>query len=47
MQDEKSDVENPIKELGKQAKYTLTNNGTQEEFVEQIENMLKEIKHES
>jgi dephospho-CoA kinase len=43
-QDEKSDVENPIKELGKQAKYTLTNNGTQEEFVEQIEKMLKKIK---
>lgn len=43
-QDEESDVEKPIKELGKQARYTLTNNSTQEEFIEQIEKMLEKIK---
>ena len=42
--DEESEVEKPIKELGKLAKFTLANNGTQEEFTEQIEAMTKEIR---
>lgn len=44
MKDEESEVEKPIKELGKRAKYTLTNNGTEEEFIEQIEKMLAQTK---
>lgn len=47
LEDEEAEADRTIKELGKQAKYTLTNNGTKKEFIEQIEEMLKEIKHES
>lgn len=44
MRDEESEVEKPIKELGKRARYTLINNGTEEEFVQQIEKTLVKIK---
>lgn len=47
LKDEEAEADRTIKELGKQAKYTLINNGDKEEFIEQIEKMLVEIKYES
>lgn len=43
LKDEEAEADRTIKELGKQAKYTLTNNGTKKEFIEQIDKMLKKI----
>jgi dephospho-CoA kinase len=47
LKDEQAEADMLIKELGKQAEYTLTNNGTKEEFYLNMESILKSIKHEN
>ncbi|MBI4992720.1 MAG: AAA family ATPase [Candidatus Magasanikbacteria bacterium] len=44
MRDEESEAEKPIKELGGRAKFTITNNGTETELYQQIEDIIKSIK---
>ena len=42
--DEEAEADRMIKELGKTAKFTITNNGNFEQFYEQMEKILKNIK---
>lgn len=45
LKDEQAEADMLIKELGKQAEYTLTNDGTKEEFYMNMENILEQIKN--
>lgn len=45
LKDEQAEADMLIKELGKQAEYTLTNNGTRTEFYINMENILEQIKN--
>ncbi|MFA6424065.1 MAG: AAA family ATPase [Candidatus Magasanikbacteria bacterium] len=44
LQDEQAEADILIKELGQKAKYTLTNDGTFEEFYQAMENILAELR---
>ncbi len=44
LKDEQAEADMLIKELGKQAEYTLTNDGTKEEFFVNMEKILTDIK---
>lgn len=43
LKDEQSEADSLISELGKNARFTIVNNGTKEELFEKIEDILKEI----
>jgi hypothetical protein len=45
LKDEQAEADMLIKELGQKAEYTLTNNGTREEFYLNMENILEQIKN--
>lgn len=45
LKDEQAEADMLIKELGQKAEYTLTNNGTREEFYLSMENILEQIKN--
>jgi len=43
LKDEQAEADMLIKELGKQAEYTLVNNGNIEEFYNKMEDILKKV----
>ncbi|EKD42923.1 MAG: hypothetical protein ACD_72C00532G0003 [uncultured bacterium] len=44
LQEEQAEADKMIKELGQKAKYTINNDGTIEEFYQNMENILNELK---
>ncbi len=47
LKDEQAEADMLIKELGQKAEYTITNNGTIEQFYDEMESILNKIKHAS
>ena len=47
LKDEQAEADMLIKDLGKQAEFTITNNGNIEEFHAKMEEIIHKIKHES
>lgn len=44
LKDEQSEADQLIGQLGKQAEFTIVNNGTKEEFFAEVENMIQKLK---
>ena len=47
LKDEQAEADKLIKELGQKAQYTIVNNGTIEQFHDEMESVLNKIKHAS